>query len=549
MRHHKKYSLLVTTLIIVFSCSAPPAPPTANLRPIAEAGPNQSVTVRSLVVINGEKSTDPDEGPDPIAYIWKPADSNPTEVVAAMNKSEFEFTPIKTGTYVFVLIVTDGQVESIPDSTVITVSSQNDFPPIAEAGPDLIVGIGASVPLSAINSENPSGNELSFLWRVIESPEPLALLDSTSAQLTFVAEYVGEYRLELEVNNGKFTSQDQINVTVQAAANLPPIADAGEDQEVRIGSLVTLNGNLSNDPDGILENLEFLWSIGRAPGGSVSLDDSTSSQPSFVANQAGEYSFGLQVSDGESTSLQDVVSVTVFEPNVTESGGMIEVFSGNFIMGTNSGASDETPPHSVSLTRFWIDKYEVLVQDYQECVNVGKCSPAGLSAGCNTNYSDRANHPINCVDWNQAKAYCEWIQKRLPTEAEWEYSARGKDNRLYPWGDQVPNPTLLNYNNLVGGTSAVGTFPLGVTYFNVHNMGGNVQEWTNDFYSGDYYAYSPEKNPKGPDDGTLRVVRGASWKLGILQEVLTATVRFAFVPTTIDNSLGFRCASNFSPNK
>ncbi|MEE3235517.1 MAG: SUMF1/EgtB/PvdO family nonheme iron enzyme [Candidatus Latescibacterota bacterium] len=549
MRHQKKYSLSVTALIIIFSCSAPPAPPTANLRPIAEAGPNQSVAIRSLVVINGGNSTDPDEGPDPLAYAWKAAESNPTEVVVSMSGAKFEFTPIKTGNYVFVLTVTDGQIESIPDSIVITVSYENDIPPIADAGPDLIVGIGASVPLSGINSNDPSGNELSFLWRVVESPEPLALLDSTSAQLTFIAEFVGEYRFQLAVDNGKFTSQDQINITVQPAANLPPIADAGEDQQVRIGSLITLNGNLSSDPDGTVENLEFRWSVGRTPSGLISLDDSTSAQPSFVANQAGEYSFGLQVSDGESTSLQDVVSVTVFEPTANEFNGMIEVFSGNFIMGSTSGASDETPPHSVSLSTFWIDKFEVSVQDYQECVKTGKCSPAGLSAGCNTNYSDRADHPINCVDWDQANTYCTWRQKRLPTEAEWEYSARGRDNRLYPWGNEAPNPTLLNYNNLIGGTTVIGTFPLGVTYFKVYNMGGNVQEWTNDLYSGDYYASSPEKDPQGPNDGSLRVVRGASWKLGILQEVLTTTVRFAFVPTTKDNSLGFRCASNFSPAK
>ena len=539
----------MTTIIIIFSCSAPPAPPTANLRPTADAGPNQSVALRSIVVVNGEKSIDPDEGPDPISYSWKSAESNPTEVIASMNESKFEFTPIKTGTYIFILTVTDGQIESIPDSTVITVSSQNDLPPIAEAGPDLIVGVGASVPLSAINSSDPNGNEISFLWHVVESPEPLTLLDPTASQLIFIAKSVGKYRLVLEVSNGKYKSQDEINITVQAAANLPPIADAGDDQKVKIGSIVTLNGGLSNDPDGNTKDLNFRWSLGQAPTASVSLDDSTSEQPSFLANQAGVYSFGLQVSDGEAISLMDIVSITVFEPIVNESYGMIEIVTGNFIMGTNSGASDEKPPHSVSLSTFWIDKFEVRVLNYQECVTADECSPAGLSSGCNTNYADRTDHPINCVNWDQAKTYCNWMQKRLPTEAEWEYSARGRDNRLYPWGNQAPNSSLLNYNNLIGGTTTVGSFPLGNSYFNVNNMGGNVQEWTNDLYSGDYYNSSPENNPQGPEKGSLRVVRGASWKLGILQEVLTTTVRFAFVPTTKDNSLGFRCASNFPPEK
>ena len=228
---------------------------------------------------------------------------------------------------------------------------------------------------------------------------------------------------------------------------------------------------------------------------------------------------------------------------------MIEVFSGNFFMGSNVGASDEAPPHLVSLSTFWIDKFEVSVEDYQACVNNGQCTPAGLSSGCNTIFADRLNHPINCVDWNQANSYCNSIKKRLPTEAEWEYSARGRDSRTYPWGDQTPNSTLLNYNNIISQTTEVGLYPLGVSYFNVHNMGGNVQEWTNDLYSGDYYESIIEKDPQGPLNGTLRVVRGGSWKLGILQEVLTTTVRFAFVPTTRDNSLGFRCASDFSPAK
>ena len=549
MKYFKNYLLLITAFTLISYCSAPPAPPTENLRPVAETGPDQTVNVRSLVSIDGAKSTDPDEGPNSLSFSWTSSESNPTEVVVSMTDPQFQFTPIKTGNYIFILTVSDGQIESIPDSIVVTVVSESDVRPIAEAGPDLVVGIGATIPLSGINSQELNGKKMSYLWRVIESPLPLTLIDSTSAQLTFTAEVVGEYRLELEVDNGKLSDRDQINITVLSAANLPPIADAGEDQLVEIGSLVVLNGNLSSDPDGSIENLNFRWSIGRSPVGSVLLSDSTSSQPSFIANEAGDYSFGLQVSDGESTSLQDIVLIKVFEPLVNEINGMIEVFSGNFFMGSNLGASDEAPPHLVSLSTFWIDKFEVSVEDYQACVNNGQCTPAGLSSGCNTIFADRLNHPINCVDWNQANSYCNSIKKRLPTEAEWEYSARGRDSRTYPWGDQTPNSTLLNYNNIISQTTEVGLYPLGVSYFKIHNMGGNVQEWTKDLYSGDYYESIIEKDPQGPLNGTLRVVRGGSWKLGILQEVLTTTVRFAFVPTTRDNSLGFRCASDFSPAK
>ena len=171
-----------------------------------------------------------------------------------------------------------------------------------------------------------------------------------------------------------------------------------------------------------------------------------------------------------------------------------------------------------------------------------------MTAGCNSGRDDRLEHPINCVSWDQATTYCLWQAKRLPTEAEWERAARGEDGRSYAWGEDFPSAQLLNFNNNVGATVPVGTYPLGVSFYGLHNMGGNVQEWTADYFASDYYAQSPEQNPQGPDSGTLRVGRGASWKLGVPLEVLTTTVRAAFVPNTIENSVGFRCASDKAPS-
>ena len=227
---------------------------------------------------------------------------------------------------------------------------------------------------------------------------------------------------------------------------------------------------------------------------------------------------------------------------------MIEIPAGTFVMGTATGAADEGPEHTVQLGAYWIDKYEVSTVQYQACVDAGTCEPTGTTAGCNSVTNDRSDHPINCLNWAQADTYCLWAQKRLPTEAEWERAAKGDDGRTFPWGQEAPSRDLLNFNNNVGSTTRIGSYLLGISPFGVHDMSGNVQEWTGDFYAADYYTNSPTSNPRGPTEGVLRVVRGASWKLGIPQEVLTTTVRFAFVPGTRDPSLGFRCAADTPPS-
>jgi formylglycine-generating enzyme required for sulfatase activity len=318
---------------------------------------------------------------------------------------------------------------------------------------------------------------------------------------------------------------------------------------VSVGSVVTLDGSLSLDPDGDTEKpiLLYHWIVGTVPGGAVELSDSTAVQPTFIASEPGDYVFGLEVTDGDLTSLLDVVTIRVVDRIFAEQNGMIEIPEGAFSMGSHQGAPDERPPHRVELSTYWIDKFEVTTGLYQACIDAGVCSETAMTSGCNSGRADRLEHPVNCVSWDQAKTFCLWQAKRLPTEAEWERAARGDDGRTYPWGEDFPTSQLLNFNNNIGATTPVGTYPLGISFYGLHNMGGNVQEWTADFFAGDYYAQSPTQNPQGPDSGSLRVGRGASWKLGVPLEVLTSTVRGAFVPNTIENSVGFRCASDISP--
>ena len=119
----------------------------------------------------------------------------------------------------------------------------------------------------------------------------------------------------------------------------------------------------------------------------------------------------------------------------------------------------------------------------------------------------------------------------------------------FVWGEEFPSQERMNYGDQIGATTPVGAYPAGVSYYGAHNMGGNVHEWTADFYDGNYYASSPALDPMGPDTGALRVVRGASWNVGVPLEALTATVRQAFQPTTSANSLGFRCARTQPPGQ
>ncbi len=247
---------------------------------------------------------------------------------------------------------------------------------------------------------------------------------------------------------------------------------------------------------------------------------------------------------------------------------MVPVPGGTFSMGSTPGVgdNDESPPHQVRLSDYCIDKTEVTVAAYGLCVTSGKCTAAPepgkdeLESLCNGTRRDRQEHPINCVDWDQARAYCESVNKRLPSEAEWEYAARGSDGRKYPWGKEDPSAKRLNacdsacrvlgrrlrmelpgmYMGDDGweATAPVGSFPDGASPFGALDMAGNVWEWTADWYGA--YTADARTDPPGPKEGTERVNRGGSWKDDAA--TISVTDRFQDSPTARIPFLGFRCA-------
>jgi len=222
---------------------------------------------------------------------------------------------------------------------------------------------------------------------------------------------------------------------------------------------------------------------------------------------------------------------------------MVYVPSGTFQMGSNDG-HDEQPVHSVALHSFWIDQTEVTNAEYACCVAAGTCTrpSSPISATRDSYYGDSQydDYPVIWVSWNHAATYCEWAGGRLPTEAEWEYAARGPDRSVYPWGDEPPpDETLLNYMNNVGDTTRVGSYPGGASWCGALDLAGNAWEWVNDWYADDYYAASPAENPTGPDSGRTKVRRGGAWSS--VPDGVRSARRNDDGPASSYRIIGFRC--------
>jgi len=197
----------------------------------------------------------------------------------------------------------------------------------------------------------------------------------------------------------------------------------------------------------------------------------------------------------------------------------------------------EDPAHEVDIDPFYIDMYETTNAQYGEYVKATGYKASSYAK--NERYND-PQQPVVGTTWKDAKKYCEWRGKRLPTEAEWEKAARGKRPVKFPWGNEMPDDTKANFDNHLGKTAPVGSYPAGKSDYGVFDMSGNVAEWVNDWHYPEYYIFSPKKNPQGPDKGQYKVIRGGSWRHDA--EDIRLTYRNATIPKLQNNSVGFRCA-------
>jgi serine/threonine protein kinase len=223
--------------------------------------------------------------------------------------------------------------------------------------------------------------------------------------------------------------------------------------------------------------------------------------------------------------------------------GMVLVYvpPGTFQMGSNTSDPAaqpwEFPRHSVTLSDgFWLDRTEVNNEQYGRCLADGTC---GATACANEAAYNAPDQPAVCVTWFDAQDYCAWVGGQVPSEAQWEYAARGPDGRIYPWGNNTPDSTLLNYNNNVGRPAAVGSYPGGASWVGALDMAGNVWEWVYDWYDEGYYGNSSALNPTGPNNGEYRVFRGGGWPSN--SALVRVATRFGSTPTDEDVGLGIRC--------
>ncbi|MBC8073137.1 MAG: SUMF1/EgtB/PvdO family nonheme iron enzyme, partial [Deltaproteobacteria bacterium] len=266
--------------------------------------------------------------------------------------------------------------------------------------------------------------------------------------------------------------------------------------------------------------------------------------------------------------------------------GMVYVEGGKFFMGTDADdpvLQTARPAHNVMVASFCIDIDEVTLAQYRECSKTGDCKrafrdstwPQGSSEAadwkaamaahselCNETVDDRNDHPVNCVDWAQAQFYCQRRGGDLPSEAQWEFAARGSDGRVYSWGDAVPTPTHMNgsgreyvawreskalpphgvlYESDDGfiGTAPVGRFTEGTTQYGLHDIAGNVFEWTLD----EFRPYEDADKPAVPSKGPRkRVIRGGAFN-SFQPQFADPALRFPQVEDAHNHGIGFRCAA------
>jgi len=292
---------------------------------------------------------------------------------------------------------------------------------------------------------------------------------------------------------------------------------------------------------------------------------STQQNPTHIYNNAGTYTVNLTATNEYGSDSETKTGYITVTSGGGGGGGSdlewVNVSGGTFQMGSNDGDSDEQPIHTVTLSSFEITKYEVTNGQFSEFLNSIGCSADGnfndaeygnvnyiYMSGAQISYSGgqfvpesgKTDFPVIYVSWYGAHAFALWAGGRLPTEAEWEFAARGGNNS---------NGYTYSGSNTVGdvawydGNSGNSNHQVGTKAPNelgIYDMSGNVWEWCNDWYDSNYYSSSPQNNPQGPSSGTVRVLRGGSWNYNANN--CRVALRYWYDPVVTLYDIGFRVA-------
>ena len=244
------------------------------------------------------------------------------------------------------------------------------------------------------------------------------------------------------------------------------------------------------------------------------------------------------------------------EKILKKAAGMAKVPAGEYKIGAEKGRGepDELPRHTVRLDAFYLDKHEVTIGEYQEFVKATQgnypewAKPGGkfnLETGTKNHYRPLAelikscpSCPVFGVFWEDADAYCRWKKRRLPTEAEWEAAAAAGTRTKYSFGDSEADAGDFSWSEKNSGEVPHKAGSKSPSALGLYDMHGNVWEWVQDFYNKAAYASSPKTNPKGPESGLTRVIRGGSWASSADEMAVTNRANYA----QANDDIGFRCA-------
>ena len=320
---------------------------TNNAAPIANAGPDQTVSLGSTASLDGSASSDLDG--DTLTYQWS-ITTKPTDSVATLTNPTSatpNFVVDKSGQYTVRLVVNDGKVSSSADIVIISTLSSA---PTANAGADQTVFVNETVTLDGTGSTDVDGNPLTYRWSITSSPtgSGATLTNPTTAHPTFTVDKPGDYAIQLIVNDGTIDSAvDSVTVSTQNSA---PIANAGVDQSVAFNSLVTLDGSASKDVD--QNPLTYRWSIiSKPPLSAAELTNNTTVSPTFTADKAGSYTVQLIVNDGTVDSQPDQVIISTQNTRPVANAGADQMVNTGSLVNLNGNGS--TDAEGDTLTYQW----------------------------------------------------------------------------------------------------------------------------------------------------------------------------------------------------